>query len=48
MQDGMDGFLHGITWIMFHGHLDCFQEPLLGGRPNIKSGDHGAPNAHNH
>ena len=32
---------------MFHGHLDYFQKPLLGGRPNTKPGDHGALNAHN-
>ena len=35
----LHGFLHGIEWIMFHGHLDCFQKPPLGGRPNRKSGD---------
>jgi hypothetical protein len=23
---------------MFHGHLDCFQKPPLGGGPNTKSG----------
>ena len=40
-------FLHGIQWIMFHGHLDYFQKPPLGGRPNTKPGDHGTPNAHN-
>ena len=32
---------------MFHGHLDYFQKPLLGGRPNTKPGDHGTLNAHN-
>ena len=32
---------------MFHVHLDCFQKPLLGGRPNAIPGDHGTPNAHN-
>ena len=40
MQDGyksLHGFLHGIEWIVFHGHLDCFQKPPLGGRPNIKA-----------
>ena len=26
--------LHGIEWIMFRGHLDYFQKPPLGGRPN--------------
>ena len=43
----LHGFLHGIEWIMFHGHLDYFQKPPLGGRPNTKPGDHGTPNAHN-
>ena len=42
MQDGckvyMDGFRHGIEWIMFHGHLEYFQEPPLGSRPNTKPG----------
>jgi hypothetical protein len=33
---------------MFHGHLDYFQKPMLGGRPNAKPGDHGTPNTHNH
>ena len=32
---------------MFHGYLDYFQKPLLGGRSNTKPGDHGTPNAHN-
>ena len=31
---------------MFHGHVDRFQKPPLGGRPNTKLGDHGTPNAH--
>jgi hypothetical protein len=50
MQDGcvrLHGFLHGIKWIMFHGHLDCFQKPPLGGRLNTKLGDHGILNARN-
>jgi hypothetical protein len=50
MQDGcksLHGFLYGIEWIMFHGHLDSLQKPPLGGRPNIKPGDCGTPNAHN-
>ena len=34
--------------IMFHGHLDYFQKSPLVGRPNIKPGDHGTLNAHNH
>ena len=33
---------------MFHGHLDYFQKPPLGGRPNTKPGDHDTPNAHNY
>ena len=33
---------------MFHGHLDYFQKPHLGGRLNTKLGDHGTLNAHNH
>jgi hypothetical protein len=32
---------------MFGGHLDYFQQPSLGGRPNIKPGDHGSPKDHN-
>ena len=35
----LHGFLHGIKWIVFHGHLIYFQKPLLGGRPNTKPGD---------
>ena len=41
MQDGCEslhGFLHGIKWITFRGHLNSFQKP---------PGDHGTPNAHN-
>ena len=38
-MESLHGFLHGIEWIMFHGHLDCFQKPSLGGRPNTKLGD---------
>ena len=51
LQDGcevyMDSFLHGIKWIMFHGHLDYFKKPPLGGRSNTKLGYHGTPNIHN-
>ena len=43
----LHGFLHGIKWVMLDGHLDYFQKPPLGGRPNTKHGDHGTPNAHN-
>ena len=32
----MDGFLHGIEWITFHGYLDYIHNPLLGGRPNAE------------
>ena len=41
------GFLHGIKWIMFHGHLDYFQKAPIGGRPNTKPRDRGTPSAHN-
>jgi hypothetical protein len=39
--------LHGIEWITFHSHLDYFQKPPLGGRPNTKLEDHGTLEAHN-
>ena len=33
MQDGcrvyMDVFQHGIKWIMFHDHLDCFRNNMF-------------------
>jgi hypothetical protein len=39
------------TWrqmeITLHGHLDYFQKPPLGGRPNTKPGDHSTPKAPN-
>ena len=48
MQDGCKGrheFLRDIEWIMFRGHLDCFQKSSLGGRPSTKRpGYHGTPN----
>jgi hypothetical protein len=52
MQDRckvLHGFLQGIEWIMFHGHLDKFKKPPLGGRPNTKfiSVDHDTPNSQN-
>ena len=47
MSSFLHGFLHGIEWVMFHGHLDCFLELSLGGRFNIKLRDHGILNAHN-
>ena len=44
----LHGFLHGIQWIVFRGHLDYIQKPPLEFRPNTKPlGDHGTPNAHN-
>jgi hypothetical protein len=44
---GMDSYM-ASKWIMFHGHLDYPQKPLLGGRPNTKPlGDHGTPNTCN-
>ena len=50
MQDNckvyMDSYM-AIQWIMFHGHLDYSQKPLLGGRPNTRPGNHGTPDAHN-
>jgi hypothetical protein len=42
MQDGcksLHEILHGIEWIMFHGHLEYFQKP--------PTGDHGTPHVHN-
>ena len=47
MDINLHGFLHGmIQWIMFHRHLDYFQKPPLGGRPNTKPGDHGTLKSH--
>jgi hypothetical protein len=46
-MESLHGFLHGIQWIVFHGHSDHSQKPLLGGRANTKPGDHGTPNTHN-
>ena len=34
----LHGFLHGIKWTMFRGHLDYFQKPSLGGRLEHKTG----------
>ena len=42
----LHGFLNGIKWIMFHGFLDYFQKPPLGGRSNTKPEAHGTPNVH--
>ena len=50
MQVGCNVYMDSyvvIEWIKFHGHLDYFQKPSLGGRPNIKLRDHGTSNAHN-
>ena len=41
------GVLHGSEWILFHGHLDYFQKPPLGGSDNTKLGDHGTLNDQN-
>jgi hypothetical protein len=40
-------FLHGITRIMFHGHLDYSQKPPFGDRPNTKPVEHSSLNTHN-
>jgi hypothetical protein len=45
-MSSLPGILRGIEWIVYHGHLDCFQNPPLGGRLNTKPGDHGTLNAH--
>jgi hypothetical protein len=42
-MESLHGFLHDIKWIIFHGHLDYFQKPPLGGRLNTKLEDHGTP-----
>ena len=46
-MSSLHGFMHGIEWIMFHGHLDYFQKLSLGGRLITKPGDHGTMNPHN-
>ena len=28
-MQSLHGFLHGTKWIMFHGHMDYSQNPLL-------------------
>jgi hypothetical protein len=51
MQDGcevyMDSYM-ALNGLCFHGHLDYFQNPPLGGRPNTKPGDHGTLKVHNY
>jgi hypothetical protein len=47
MQDGCKVSMDCIKWIMFHGHLDYSQTPLLEGRLNTKPGDHGTLNTLN-
>ena len=49
MQDGCKVYMASYMASngVFHGHLDYFQKPPLGGRPNTKPGDHGTLNAHN-
>ena len=46
-MSSLRGFLHGIEWIMFHGHLDYFSKIPLGSRSDTNPGDHGTPHAHN-
>jgi hypothetical protein len=46
-MQSLHGFLHGIKWIMFHGHVEYFQKPPLGAKPNTKLGDHNTPDPHN-
>jgi hypothetical protein len=46
-MQSLHGFLRGLKWIMFHAHLDYFQKPPLGSKPNTKLEHHNAPNAHN-
>ena len=50
MEDGckvyMDSYM-ASNGSCFPGHLDYFQKPLLGGRPNTKPGDHDTLNDHN-
>ena len=45
-MQSLHGFPYGIEGVMFHGHLDYFQKPPLGGTPNTKPGDHGTLDAH--
>ena len=42
----MDSYM-ASNGLCFHGHLDYFQNPPLGGRFNAKPGDHGTPKVHN-
>jgi len=50
MQDGckvyMDSYM-ALKWIMFHGHLDCFRKPPLGGRPDTQPETMNVSNTHN-
>jgi hypothetical protein len=46
-MSSLHGFLHGIKWIEFHGHLDYFQKPPLEVGLTQQPGDHGTLNAHN-
>jgi hypothetical protein len=43
-MESLHELLHNIEWIMYHGHLDYFHKPSLGGRPNTKPRDHSTPN----
>jgi hypothetical protein len=40
----MDSYMASNGFV-FHGHLDYFQKPPLGGRPNTKRGDNDTLNA---
>ena len=46
-MSSLHGFLHGIEWIMFYGHLNYFRKSLLGGKSNTTLGDQGILNAYN-
>jgi hypothetical protein len=50
MQDGcrvyMDSYM-ALNGSCCHGHLDYFQKPPLGGRPNTKPEDHDTLHTHN-
>ena len=50
MQDGCKVYMDTYMTpnVSFHGHVDNFQKPSIGGRPNTKHGDHDTPNAYNH
>ena len=47
MQDGCKVCM-ASNGSCFIGHLDYFQKPALGGKPNTKPRDHGTPKTHIH